>query len=172
MILVYGWNHKSGSSSASRNGTQPWHGHNHSFVFTLAFILGGPERGMIGLNDNRRSAIVSSRFFLCIDLWLYYFTSILDGTSFCLGSSSILPCPGLFATPAILVWSPLAMLADMVLSYDGWCCEGCSAVQSLMISAKPIPKRNSFFESWNGRMIYKSMKWNGSEVWCTYQIRF
>lgn len=63
MILVYGWNRKSGSSSASRNGTQPWHGHNHSFVFTLAFILGGLERGMIGLNDNRRSAIVSSRFF-------------------------------------------------------------------------------------------------------------
>lgn len=36
--------------------------------FTLAFILGGLEGGMIGLNDNRRSAIVSSRFFLCIDL--------------------------------------------------------------------------------------------------------
>ena len=48
---------------------------------------------------------------------------------------------------------------DMVLSYDGSCCEGCSVVQSLMISAKPIPKRNSFFEEWNGRMIYKSMKY-------------
>ena len=69
---------------------------------------------MIGRDDHGRivDCLLTSLF---VKLTGPYFTSILRRGG---DASSILPCPGLFATPAILVWSPLEMLVDMVPSYD------------------------------------------------------